>query len=303
MSDAPSLTHRSSDPWGVTPLAPRLNAAIRRRFQCRHLRLIRTPNLTKSLRWALPQSPNRACHRGSKPGNRPIGQPRAGLGWPTAIADTADHCRTGLTPWKCPAHPAAGRLGREEGSSRPGGSRHCWSLKHEYQSAWLLAGPVPLLQVPPQSEHRVRIAMAVTHPKWHRRPQHRTRRRQPTEHFAGSATCAESYVRVVPIRSSWIEVCRLSELEGYAPASRAVVVQSSCSHAAVALARSLSARARSSPPRWTSRSPRRIWSSSWASSCRCCWLAVHPGRVRRRPADDPDVGGAVPLVLAATTAR
>jgi uncharacterized membrane protein YraQ (UPF0718 family) len=41
---------------------------------------------------------------------------------------------------------------------------------------------------------------------------------------------------------------------------------SSCSYAAVALARSCFAKARTSPRRWHSRSPPRTWSSSSASS-------------------------------------
>lgn len=171
-----------------------------------------TPHLTKSLRRASPGSPNRARHRGSRPANRPIFRPRAGLGWPTAIAGTADHCRKGLTPWKSPTRRDAARLGREEGSSRLGGLRHCWSLKHEYQSTRLLAEPVPVLQARPPSEHRVRIAMAAAHPMSCRQRQRPTRQPQPTEHFAGPATCAEHHVRVLPIQCSWIGVCRLPEL-------------------------------------------------------------------------------------------
>lgn len=135
----------------------------------------RTPHLTKSLRWASPESPSRARHRGSRPANRPIVRPRAGLGWPTAIAGTADHCRKGLTPWKRPTRPDAARPGREEGSSRLGGLRHCWSLKHEYQSTRLRAEPVPVLQARPPSEHWVRIAVAAAHPMSCRRRQRPTR--------------------------------------------------------------------------------------------------------------------------------
>jgi len=115
VSDAPTLTQCSGGPCGGPPLAPRPNTPSRRRSRYRHLRIIRTPHLTKSLRWASRESPNRASHRGSRPANRPVVRPRAGLGWPTAIAGTADHCRKGLTPWKSPAHPDAVRLGREEG--------------------------------------------------------------------------------------------------------------------------------------------------------------------------------------------
>ena len=55
----------------------------------------------------------------------------------------------------------------------------------------------------------------------------------------------------------------LAKAAGFGAAS------SSCSYAAVAMARTWCARARTSPRRWSSRSPRPTWSWNWESSWPC----------------------------------